>query len=392
VVTLSLTAFIASTARSLDAHLYELARYRSAAAMVVRPDVETGDGDDALIDGANPARQTGWYYVPFVEYLKTPGVRAATRAGGYRAALNPSGSVTGSFLGVDSPSFAQVAYWRRDFAAADLDVLMRTLGTRPDAVLAPSSFLANHGLRIGDPLRLYVQVFGHEVALRLTVTGSFDLFPTWNPRFGPLFVGNLDYLHGQVGSDLPATVWLALAPDSDRIRVRGELRRLNPYSVVVWPSADEVIAEQERPERQGLIGIFSIGFVAVTVLAMLGFFLHATYSLRRRAIELAVLRTLGVSTRQVLSYLTWEMLFLTLCGLGIGAALGALGSLLWIPHYRVGGSILSDVLPLRVEIAWPAIAAFCALFVLLLLMLLGQAIVALRRLHPTHAIKLIEVV
>ena len=88
-------------------------------------------------------------------------------------------------------------------------------------------------------------------------------------------MGNLDYLHGQAGSDLPATVWLALTPDSDRTQVRAALRRLNPYSVVVWPSADEIIAEQERPDRQGLIGVFSVGFVAVTLLAMLGFFLHA---------------------------------------------------------------------------------------------------------------------
>jgi putative ABC transport system permease protein len=183
------------------------------------------------------------------------------------------------------------------------------LGGRPDAVLAPSSFLASQGLRVGDSLRLYVNVFGQEVPLRLTIAGSFELFPTWNPRFGQLFVGNLDHLHGQVGSDLPATVWLALIPGSDRAEVRAALRRLNPYSVVVWPSADEVIAEQERPERQGLIGIFSVGFLAVTLLAVVGFFLHASHSLQRRTVELAVLRTLGISAWQVVSYLTWEMLF-----------------------------------------------------------------------------------
>jgi len=293
-------------------------------------------------------------------------------------------------MGIDSASFARVAYWRPDFAAADLTALMDALAAQPDAVLAPDSFLASQGLRVGDPLRLYVHVFGQEIPLRLTIAGSFDLFPTWNPRFGQLFVGNLDHLHGQVGSDLPATIWLALAPGSDRTAVRAALRRLNPHSVVVWPSADEVVAEQERPERQGLIGIFSVGFLAVTLLAVLGFFLHAANALQRRTVELGVLRTLGISAWQVVSYLTWEMLFLLACGLGLGVALGVLGSRLWIPYYRVGGGSLSAVLPLEVEIAWPAIAGFCALFGLLLLALLGLAIMTLRRLRPAQAIKLLE--
>jgi putative ABC transport system permease protein len=392
VVTLSLSAFIASTAGSLDRHLYEQVRYSSGAEMVVRPDVEMGLGGDEAASAPGATHQMGWYYVPIAEYLKTPGVQTASRVGSYRATLAPAGSTVGAFMGVDSAAFAQVAHWRPDFATADLDALMRRLGGRPDAVLAPSSFLASQGLRVGDSLRLYVNVFGQEVPLRLTIAGSFELFPTWNPRFGQLFVGNLDHLHGQVGSDLPATVWLALIPGSDRAEVRAALRRLNPYSVVVWPSADEVIAEQERPERQGLIGIFSVGFLAVTLLAVVGFFLHASHSLQRRTVELAVLRTLGISAWQVVSYLTWEMLFLLACGLGLGVALGALGSQLWIPYYRVGGGSLSAVLPLEVEIAWPAVVSFCALFGVLLLVLLGLAIMTLRRLQLSQAIKLLEVV
>ena len=125
VVTLSLSAFIASTARSLDSHLFEQVRYSSGAEMVVRPDVETGVGGDAETGAASPASQPGWYYVPVAEYLNTPGVQTATRVGGYRAALTPGGNGVGSFMGIDSASFARVAYWRPDFAAADLDTLMQ---------------------------------------------------------------------------------------------------------------------------------------------------------------------------------------------------------------------------------------------------------------------------
>ena len=161
VVTLSLSAFIASTARSLDSHLFEQVRYSSGAEMVVRPEVETDAGGDAAAGVASPMGQTGWYYVPMAEYLNTPAVQAASRVGGYRAALAPSGNKVGSFMGIDSASFAQVAHWRSDFAAADLDTLMGALAAKPDAILVPSSFLASR-LHVGDPLRLYVNVFEQE--------------------------------------------------------------------------------------------------------------------------------------------------------------------------------------------------------------------------------------
>lgn len=387
-MTLSLSVFIATTAASLDRFLYDQMRYGLGAEMVVRPEVEIAQAGET--GGAAPVGQTGWYYVPLAEYLQVPGVQEAARVGDYRATLSPGGKIAGAFRGVDRERFGRVAYWRNDFARDPLETLMRALGTTPDAVLVPEEFLTRHGLRVGDPLRLYVNVYGHETALRLTIAGSFDLFPTWNPRFEMLFVGNLDTLHQAIAAELPATIWLALDPAADPAQVKGQLHALNPYSVIVAPSADEVAAQQQRPERQGLIGLFSVGFGAAGLLAGLGFSLYTLISLRRRTLELGVLRTMGLSTRQLVGYLAWEELALLVCGVGMGVGLGIGGSLLWIPHYRVGSGLLSAVLPLTVQIAWPAVVGVCALFGALFIVLLVSVIIIARRFRLSEAVKLLE--
>src|SRR5690606_16375440 len=113
---------------------------------------------------------------------------------------------------------------------------------------------------------------------------------------GPLFVGNLDYFFEQIGTQVPYYVWLRADPDV------GEAQLNLRYSG--WKTAaTHIVREQERPERQGIFGMLSVGFVAAAVLTVLGFFLYALFSLRRRAIEIGVLRAVGLSSRQMVAFL-----------------------------------------------------------------------------------------
>ena len=60
-----------------------------------------------------------------------------------------------------------------------------------------------------------------------------------------------------------------------------------------------IAEEQAQPRRQGLFGLLSVGFIAAGVLTLLGFLISALIAARRRAIELGVLRALGMSGFQV---------------------------------------------------------------------------------------------
>ena len=78
-----------------------------------------------------------------------------------------------------------------------------------------------------------------------------------------------------------------------------------------------ILAEQNRPERQGLFGLLSVGFLAAAALTVLGFLVYAVVSFQRRFIDLGMLRAIGLSVSQMSAYLAGEQAILILTGVCI---------------------------------------------------------------------------
>jgi putative ABC transport system permease protein len=402
VLTLSLSAFTASLAQTLNSQLYDQSYYRAGADLRVHEagaDAELADeaayaaNNTAALRGAVEDEGPRWLFLPVMEHLKVPGVQRAARVGRYPAtALLSSRTVLGSFLGVDRADFPQVAFWRRDFAPRPLGALMNALALAPDGLLTSHDFMEQYALKIGDTLRLNTGSYGPAVNVDFTIVGEFDLFPTWYPADGPLFVGNLDYYFDQIGGQVPHSVWLKTGPDQEFERIIKDVKGLG-LTVVEWDAPLRDIAEeQRRPERQGLFGLLSVGFMAAALLTVIGFLLYALFSFRRRTIELGILRAIGLSAGQMAAFLTWELLFLIATGLVVGTGLGAWISRIFIPYLQVGAGPDARVPPFLVEIAWPAILRIYALFGLLFLIALVLLVWLLRRTKIFQAIKLGETV
>jgi putative ABC transport system permease protein len=152
----------------------------------------------------------------------------------------------------------------------------------------------------------------------------------------------------------------------------------------------QVSEEQRQPERQGLFGLLSVGFAAAALLTVLGFLLYALFSFRRRFIELGILRAIGLSSRQMTTFLAWELAFLILLGVGVGTGLGAWVSDMFIPYLQVGTGPSARIPPFVVQIAWPSIFRIYALFGLLFVAALGGLAVLLLRMKIFQAVKLGE--
>src|SRR5262249_8464706 len=131
-------------------------------------------------------------------------------------------------------------------------------------------------------------------------------------------------------------------------------------------------------------------FAAAALLTVLGFFLYAIFSFRRRLIELGVLRAIGLSAPQMAAFLGWELLLLLGTGVGAGTLLGIAASRVYIPYMQVGLTPETTLLPFLVIIAWPEIyriyALFGGLFVVALIVLLAF----LMRMKIFQAVKLGE--
>lgn len=391
ILTLSLATYVASLAYTLDRHLSAQHFYRVGADLQFSGLVDMADERalEQASDSVIPASR--WLFLPVSSYEEVAGVETATRVGRYPARPEVAGGEAGVFLGVDRVTFPATAYWRDDFAQASLGGLMNNLGARWNGVLVPRTFLGRHSLAVGDSLRLQMQEGGVRQPVDVEIAGVFDLFPTWFPDDGPLFVGNLDFLFEQAGTELPHDVWIDLARGADPTTVAEEGLRPLRDGRLRWTGATaEMEAVQAAPERQGLFGLLFIGFAASAILTALGFLLYALFSYRRRAVELGVWRASGLTRRQMGAYLAWELFFLLLLGGGIGVALGIGASRLYIPFMQIGLDPRALVPPFEVTIAWRAIGQVLALFAVLFLATLLGLTLALQRMRIFRAIKLGE--
>jgi putative ABC transport system permease protein len=414
ILTLSLSAYTASLAVTVDRHLYDQTFYSVGGDLKFLDFGESqkfaspfGGGGSTTSDSSaggssdfatsTASTEPTWVFLPVQEYLKIPGITKAARVGRYPASASLGGrEQDGTFLGVDRYDFPLVSYWRRDFSSTNLGDLMNFLGMYSDGVLIPQNYVGQAGMKIGDTLPITVKVYGEQIKLDFKIVGGFKYFPTWYPSTGPLIVGNLDYLFDGAGGMFPYQVWLKTRPGLDLNKLEehsastdGTVRLTGVY---VDSSLTNIETEQARPQRQGLFGVLSVGFFAAGSLTVLGFLLYALFSFRRRFIELGVLRAIGLSYGQMVSYLAWELAFLILMGTGAGTFLGVGAASWFIPYLQLGYGEAAYIPPYIIQISWPAILQVYSLFGIVFVFGLVGLVIMLQRMKISQAIKLGETV
>ena len=226
--------------------------------------------------------------------------------------------------------------------------------------------------------------------MEFTIAGTVRYFPTFYPEEGNeyLFVGNLEYLFNQMGGPFPYDVWITTVPGAAPEDIRLGLRDLDIKVIYMRGSREAIESEQGRPARTGVFGILSVGFVAASVLTVLGFLIHSFLSFRRRHIEFGMLRAIGLSQAQMLGFLALEQLLLVGTGITAGTSLGALVSELFVPFLQVGADQHVTIPPFVVLIAWGDITKIYVLFAAMLVLAIAGLMWLLTRLKMFEAVKL----
>ena len=400
-LTVSLATFSASMAVTLDDHLWDQVYYQIGADLNLAELGESTQKGEPLempgetsAGGEESADEPQWLFLPVSDHLNVPGVQAATRVGDYDATAKTGGhQQTGRILGIDWVDFAQVAFFRPDFAYNEsLGGLMNRLAVATDSILVSGGFMVQQGLVVGDPLRLNVGAAGEFADVSFTIVGALDLFPSLYPQDGPFFVANLDHIHNALGGAYPYDVWLATDAAVPGETIIEGVRDLGLVVVTGQDARETVLAEQTRPERQGLFGLLSVGFIAAAVLTVLGFLVYAVVSFQRRFIELGMLRAIGLSAGQMAAFLTGELAVLILIGVLIGTALGVWASALFIPYFQVGSDKTALVPPFIVQIAWEQLGTIFAIYGVMFIISVLVLAVLLIRMRVFEAVKLGETV
>ncbi|MEZ4683922.1 MAG: FtsX-like permease family protein [Caldilineaceae bacterium] len=325
--------------------------------------------------------------------INAPGVNAATRIGQFDvSAAVGSQLLEGVLYGIDRVDFPAVAYFRPDFATASLGALMNALAAQYNGVLVSSDFMAQSQLRVGDAVTLRGLIPTSNEGVTFMIVGDLELFPTAYPQNGAFFIANLDYIFEELGQQLPYTVWLSTQENIDVTALTQALDDLG-YRVLSVSDARGLIAKtQQKPERIGLFGFLSVGFVATTMLSMLALIIYAVLSFRQRFVQLGVLRAIGLSAGQLAVTLGSEQIVITTTGIALGSYLGLISSQLFIPFLQVGYQQTDLVPPFVVLIAWDDVILIIAVLLLMLLAATAAVIWLLMRMRTFQAIKLGEAV
>ncbi len=406
ILTLSLAAFTASMALTLDQHNGDAVYYRVGADMKL---VELGEntedtggpaagggGGQPAADEANKedplaATTVKWLFLPVTEHLQVPGVRAATRVGRFNASANLGGAAAQiNLMGVDRVDFPRVSYWRPDFAPRSLGGLMNSLAVEDSALIVDRRFLADYAINVGDKVKLSLNASGLGGTADFTIVDYARLFPSLYPEDGYFAIANLDFIHERIGGTVPYDVWLRTDTAYEGTEIVDGVEDVG-LRVLSDQDSRALVAEYEKqPERTGTFGILSVGFVTSALLTVLGFLLYSLVSFQRRFIELGILRAIGLSISQMSAFLALEQAFLIGTGLVMGTIMGVWASSLFIQFLQVGAGKYALTPPFEVQVAWGAIANIYVVFLLMFLFAVGTMMYMLVRMRVFQAVKLGE--
>ncbi len=403
IITLSLAGFVASMAHTLDRSLADSVYYAVGADLnLVEGGEYTGEEEDGVrpqdifTQGGPqpPTRQISeaavWNFLPASDHLNLPGVEAVARVGRYSSRLHAGGrSASGRLLGIDRVDFPNVAFFRPDFGSEHLVALMNRLASEPSALLVDRRTWEQYNLSTGDTVEMTVDLSQRQ-RLPFKVAGFVEYFPTMYPEDGPFFIANLDYIFESAGGLQPYDVWLRTAPDADSRAIVSGIQALG-VAVLRAQDARQILDDTlNAPNRQGMLGLLSVGFLAASVLTVIGFLLYAVLSFRERFVQLGVLRALGLSMRQMAAALALEQFILILAGIAAGTMIAVLAASLFIPHLPVTFGSHPGTPPNSIQIGWIEIARVYLIFAAVLVLGVSATLWSLRRMKVFQAVKMGE--
>ncbi len=261
----------------------------------------------------------------------------------------------------DHPNRVSVSKQSPVFGGQDAGVTFRLLASPPGAgdepvipVVASTVFMQQTSSSIGAEL----SITSTGAPYRVKIVGTVDQFAPFDPTKPFLLtdLATLDLVRFSMSGRTEAASewWLSVDPGSDAAVVAA-LRKPAAGASIVIGRAELLHELTTDPVPLGLIGILGLGSLAAMLFAGIGFLVSSTISTSERIGEFALLRALGLSTRQLSLWLSIESIFLLVVGLVIGSALGLLLAWLVLPFATLTQTGLAPIPAPVVVVPWDAL-------------------------------------
>jgi len=402
-MSLSISIFSASTAKTLDKWLHDSIYYKSGADLVVHEYVVEGGSGSMFGPPSDPSSRPTISeadlnvegYLTIEEHMKLPSIEGVARVGRYDTSFSyGAGEQRAILLGIDRQEFPDAAFYREDFTGQSLGALMNLLGMEPMGVLVPRTLAEEYGLQVSDRLNISAIILDQVVERELIIVGMYDYFPTIYPDGRTTLIINLEALFDNPDTAIGYDLWLNIREDTDVPLLLEQLKQLigSPGAVVEvrGDALREVRKMMDEPERVGLFGVLNVGFLATGLMPGIGFVLYSYASLRRRFIQLGILQAIGLSVKQLIGYLALEQFILMGLAIGLGAVIGLVTSELFVPFLQISTETGTPIPPFEVLIGWAESAWLSLAFGLVLFMTMVGTIYYLAQMKVFQAVKMGE--
>ncbi len=351
ILTLALGIYSSATARTMDRNFIDSELYRSGADVILH---------EKWIESKSPANEPGpeeeyenietprIYEPPFYIHTKLEGVESAARVMNLRDAVVKNAAMDNMHLmAIDPHEFYDTSWFREDLLAYPFHEYLNLLIQRPSGIIIDENHAREAGLISGDMLSIEIQ----HVSVEFIILGTVRYWPTLYADKGAFGIANLQFLQSMLPIT-PYSVWLKLTPDADLQEIVNTLRKEGIYVLRLEDTRRRIIQGIRSPQRTGLYGMLSMGFLVASLITIMGFLLYTFLSLKKRMLQFGILRAIGLKVRQVMAMLMYEFLFTVGTGLLIGTILGENVSSLFLPLLRTSATAQEDVPPFLVVIEW----------------------------------------
>ena len=229
------------------------------------------------------------------------------------------------------------------------------VGTSDDAlrVIGSNWFKNELGLETGDTTRLFL---GNR-STTVEFVAFTDFFPTFPSASSPYLIADLREIQrimsiDQIrGADATNELWISAsdAEIGDLAEIEDLLSFNNLSARLMQHAGTEITrSRSDALTAAGWNGYLGFGFVAVTTVSILAFIVTGWTTYRLRRLELAVLKSMGMSMRQMLLMIGLEQIVIASISLVIGAGIGLMLSAVLLPY--LAGKDASTLAPPMVAV------------------------------------------
>ena len=231
---------------------------------------------------------------------------------------------------------------------------------KPIEVIVSDSFLENIDAKIGDVVT--VTIMASEFSIKIIDTVNY--FPTLYPDTEPFVIAELnDVINGanirkKQGDNQANEIWVINqenSTDKNLIlnNVVGELKNNEiPYGSIF---SNEKSLEGQKIDPLVFAGwqtLLLISFGAVTLVSVVGFLIHSRVSFKKRNLEFATLKSIGISRIQIIILIAIEQILVIGLALALGIILGSRLSSTIMPYLISPESSNSLVPPMINSVEW----------------------------------------